>query len=336
MMRSWQELLNPRQPVGLADELSALGSATAWINSAALNVASLNGKVVLVQFWTFTCINWLRTLPYIRAWAESYRNSGLVVIGVHTPEFMFEHDLDNVRRATEELTVGYPVAVDNEYGIWRGFKNQYWPALYLLDAKGRVRYHQFGEGAYAQSERMIQQLLGEAGAHEAVRQNPTIEARGIEVDADWQDLRSGENYVGYERTENFASPGEATLDRDRRYTFPRELPLNHWALEGEWRIQKDRIALRRPNGRVAYGFHSRDLHIVMGPPKGAQPVRYRVSLDGRPATAAHGIDVDEQGNGVAVEQRLHQLIRQAKPIADRVVQIEFLDPGIEAFSFTFG
>jgi thiol-disulfide isomerase/thioredoxin len=301
-----------------------------------LTAASLKGKVVLAQFWTFTCINWLRTLPYVRDWAQSYRNSGLVTIGIHTPEFPFEHNLDNVRRATAEMKVDYPVAVDNEYAIWRGFNNQYWPALYLLDANGRVRHHQFGEGQYAESERMIQQLLKDAGAHDSARPLTSVVGRGIEAPADWSEVRSAENYVGAERTEGFASPGGSVTGRRHSYTLPRELRLNQWALAGDWTVEKGSIALNAPNGTIAYRFHSRDLHLVMGPPAGARPVRFHVLLDGQPATSAHGADVDAQGNGVATEQRLYQLIRQQKPIADRVFQIEFLDPGIEAFSFTFG
>ena len=336
MMRSWQEPMPPVEGVAVEDELSALRNATAWINSPPLTAASLKGKVVLAQFWTFTCINWLRTLPYVREWAHSYRNSGLVTIGIHTPEFPFEHNLDNVRRATAEMKVDYPVAVDNEYAIWRGFNNQYWPALYLLDASGRVRYHQFGEGQYAESERMIQQLLTDAGAHDSARPLTSVVGRGIEAPADWSEVRSAENYVGAERTEGFASPGGSVTGRRHSYTLPRELRLNQWALNGDWTVEKGSIALNAPNGTIAYRFHSRDLHLVMGPPASAHPVRFRVLLDGQRATGAHGADVDAQGNGVATEQRLYQLIRQPKPIADRVFQIEFLDSGIEAFSFTFG
>ena len=336
MLRPWQEPLRQLERLTPSDELSALGMATTWINSPPLTAAALKGKVVLVQFWTFTCINWLRTLAYTRAWAHAYKSAGLVVVGVHTPEFAFEHDLDNVRRAATDLRVDYPVAVDNEYAIWRGFNNQYWPALYFVDAHGRIRHHQFGEGGYAESERMIQQWLTDAGVHDVAHQPTLVDARGIEADADWADLRSGENYVGYERTENFASPGGAAPGRRRSYTAPRELRLNEWALAGDWTMEKDRIAPNEPNGRIVYRFHSRDLHLVMGPPTGARPVRFRVLLDGQPPNGAHGLDVDEQGNGVTSAQRLHQLIRQSKPIVDRTCQIEFFDPGVQAFSFTFG
>jgi len=336
MLRIWQQPLQDLGGLRGVDELSSLSMATAWINSPPLTAAEVKGKVILVQFWTFTCINWLRTLPYIRAWSDKYRSSGLVVIGVHTPEFTFEHDLDNVRRSTSAMKVYYPVAVDNDYSIWRGFKNQYWPALYLLDAKGRVRHRQFGEGEYVASERAIQQLLKEAGARDVDEQLSSVEGRGIEAAADWADLKSAENYVGYERTEGFASSGNAATDRRHAYALPRALQLNEWALEGEWTVEKDRIVLNKSSGRIAYRFHGRDLHLVMGPPRDTHAARFRVRLDGRPPLLAHGGDVDEQGSGLATEQRLYQLIRQSKPIADRLCEIEFLDPGVEAFSFTFG
>ena len=334
MSRFWQRPLHEIEGVAVLDELASLVKATAWINSPPLTAASLKGKVVLVQFCTFTCINWLRTLPYTRAWAQAYKTSGLVTIGAHTPEFEFEHDLNNVRRALAALKVDYPIAVDNEYGIWGGFNNQYWPALYLLDSSGRVRHHQFGEGGYAESEKMIQQLLMDSGVQDVRRQPTPVEGRGIEAPADWANLKSVENYVGSERTEGFASP-EGTGGR-RHYALPRELRLNQWALEGDWTMEKGFIVLNSPNGRIAYRFHGRDLHLVMGPPAGTHPVRFRVLLDGQPVADNHGGDVDEHGSGVATEQRLHQLIRQTQPIVDRVFQIEFMDPGVEAFSFTFG
>jgi thiol-disulfide isomerase/thioredoxin len=340
MLRSWQQPLHSIDTSAATDELSALRSATAWINSTPLTATALKGKVVLVQFWTFTCINWLRTLPYTRAWEEAYKNAGLVVIGVHTPEFSFEHNLENVRRAARELRVNYPIAVDSDYAVWRGFNNQYWPALYLVDGKGRVRHHHFGEGEYAESERKIQELLKEAGAHRASDQLSSVEGQGIEAPADWAALQSQENYVGDERTEGFASPGGAAPGRRRSYALPRELRLNQWALAGDWTIDKEAITLNEPNGRIGYRFHGRDLNLVMGPPAGrdggARTVRFRVLLDGQPAMSAHGSDVDAQGNGLATSQRLYQLIRQPKPIVDRVFEIEYLDPGVQAFSFTFG
>lgn len=336
MLRSWQQPLHQLQAAASGDELSSLGRASAWINSAPLTATTLEGKVVLVQFWTFTCINWLRTLPYIRAWERRYRGSGLVVIGVHTPEFPFEHELSNVRRSVTALHVEYGVAVDNEYAIWRGFGNQYWPALYLIDSHGRMRHRKFGEGEYEETERVLQQVLKEGGAQPVIDGTTAVEGRGIEAPADWGDLRSAENYVGAERTEGFASPGGSVIGRSHSYVAPRELPLNHWALSGDWTVEKGLVRMNKSGGRIAYRFHGRDLHLVMGPPRGAQPVRFRVTLDGQPPRGARGGDVDELGNGVAREQRLHQLIRQPKPIVDRLFEVEFLDPGVEAFSFTFG
>src|SRR3989442_6584185 len=317
-------------------EMPSLGGATASLNSPPLSAAGLRGKVVLIDFWTYTCINWLRTLPYVRAWAEKYRDHGVVVIGVHTPEFSFEHDIENVRRAAQDMRIAYPIAIDNDYAIWSAFNNHYWPALYLVDAQGRIRYHQFGEGAYEQSEMILQQLLAEAGiggiAHELV----SVEAQGAEAAADWGDLRSPENYVGYERTENFASPGGAVLDQPRVYAAPARFSLNHWALAGEWTVEREATVLNKANGRIAYRIHARDLHLVMGPAARGTSVRFRVFIDGQPPGAAHGLDVDEQGNGTATEQRLYQLIRHPKPIADRQFEIEFLDSGVAAFAFTFG
>jgi thiol-disulfide isomerase/thioredoxin len=317
-------------------ELPSLGGATGWLNSQPLTAASLRGKVVLIDVWTYTCINWLRQLPYVRAWAEKYKNQGLVVIGVHSPEFAFEKSVDNVRRAAKDLNVNYPIAIDSEYAIWRALKNEYWPALYFVDAQGRLRHHHFGEGEYGQSERIIQQLLAEAGSDAISPELVSVDARGVEAAADWGSLRSPENYVGYERTENFVSPGGAALDKRRTYVVPPRLRLNHWALSGDWTVGKQAIALNKANGRIAYRFHARDLHLVMGPTTRRTSVRFRVLIDGKPPGAAHGIDVDEQGNGTVTEQRMYQLIRQPKPIADRQFEIEFLGSGVEAFAFTFG
>jgi len=317
-------------------ELPALGSATAWLNSQPLTAAGLRGKVVLIDFWTYTCINWLRSLPYVRAWAEKYKAQGLVVIGVHSPEFAFEKNLDNVRRAAKDMKVDYPIAVDSDHGIWRAFKNAYWPALYFVDAQGHIRHHQFGEGEYERSEKIIQQLLAEAGVGGVSRELVSVDARGAEAAADWGSLKSPENYLGYERTENFASPGGAALDKRRVYAVPARLRLNHWALSGEWTVEKQATVLNKANGRIAYRFHARDLHLVMGPAARGTSVRFRVLIDGQPPGAAHGIDVDEQGKGTVTEQRLYQLIRQPKPIADRLFEIEFVSPGVEAFAFTFG
>jgi len=339
-MKANQLLLATRHPAAvplpIEGELPSLGGATAWLNSPPLSAADLRGKVVLIDFWTYTCINWLRTLPYVRAWAEKYKEHGVVVIGVHTPEFSFEHDIENVRRAVKDMRVDYPVAIDNDYAIWDAFDNHYWPALYLVDAQGRIRAHHFGEGAYESSEMMIQQLLAEAGlggiAHELV----SVDAQGAEVAADWSDLRSPENYVGYERTENFASPGGAVLNNPRVYAAPARFSLNQWALAGEWTVGREATLLNEANGRIAYRFHARDLHLVMGRDSRGTSVRFRVRIDGQAPGAAHGIDVDDQGNGTVTEQRLYQLIRQPKPIADRQFEIEFLDASVEAFAFTFG
>ena len=317
-------------------ELPSLAGATEWLNSPPLTAASLRGKVVLIDIWTYTCINWLRTLPYVRAWAEKYKNQGLVVIGVHSPEFEFEKSVDNVRRAAKDMRVDYPIAVDSDHAIWRALKNQYWPALYLVDAQGRIRYHQFGEGEYEQSERIIQQLLSEAGATGVGQDLVSVDGRGAEAAADLGNLKSPENYVGYERTENFASRGAAALDKPHVYAAPAKLKLNHWALSGDWTVAKNLTALNKPNGRIAYRFHARDLHLVMGPATRGASVRFRVLIDGQAPGVAHGIDVDDQGNGAVTEQRLYQLIRQPKPVADRQFEIEFLDPDVEAFAFTFG
>ena len=316
-------------------ELAAIGRATEWLNSPRLTSASLRGKTVLVDFWTYTCINWLRTLPYVRAWAQKYQQ-GLTVIGVHTPEFPFEHDLDSVRRSVQQMKVPYPVVIDNDYSIWRAFKNQYWPALYLIDGQGRIRDHQFGEGEYERSERAIQRLLSEAGVTGFSNSIAPVEAGGFEAAADWTNLRSPETYVLFDRSEAFASRDAAVLDRRRAYTAPGRLALNQWSLVGEWTFGKQATALNKASGQIVYRFHARDVHLVMGPPRAASPVRFRVTIDGQPPGVAHGLDVDESGSGTASEQRLYQLIRQPKPIVDRTFAIEFLDAGIEAFSFTFG
>ncbi len=316
-------------------ELAAIGRAAVWLNSPPLTPSSLGGKVVLVDFCTYTCINWLRALPYRRAWARKYQPR-LVVIGVHTPEFGFEKDVENVRRAIRQMRIEYPIAIDNDSSIWRAFDNRYWPALYFIDARGRVRQHQFGEGEYQRSEEAIQRLLGEAGAAGAGVQVEPVAAAGIETPADWDNLKSPERYLGYGRTERFGSPGGMARDRGRTYAFPARLSINQWGLEGEWTIGREAVVLNRPQGRLTCRFHARDLHLVMGPPRYGTPMRFRVTLDGQPPGPAHGIDVDEGGNGHAVEQRLHQLIRQTGPIIDRRFEIEFLDQGIETFAFTFG
>jgi thiol-disulfide isomerase/thioredoxin len=317
-------------------ELASLQRANEWLNSPPLTAEGLRGKVVLVNVWTYTCINWLRQLPYVRAWAEKYREHGLVVIGVHSPEFAFEKNVDNVRQAVKTRRITYPVAIDSDFGIWRGFNNNYWPALYFIDAQGRVRHSQFGEGQYEQSEMVIQRLLMEAGNAGIGDELVSVDAPGPEAAADWGTLKSPENYLGSERTENFASPGRALFGQQHVFAVPAALRLNQWALSGDWTMRKDAVKLNKPGGRIAYRFHARDVHLVMGPASPGAPVRFRVLIDGQAPGAAHGADVDEQGNGTLGEQRLYQLIRQSKPIADRQFEIEFLDPGAEAFAFTFG
>ncbi len=333
-------MVGPMTPtaVRLPDEgkLPALDGANEWLNSPPLTAAGLRGKVVLVDFWTYTCINWLRTLPYIRAWAEKYKDHGLVVIGVHTPEFTIETNVENVRRAVKDRRIEYPVAIDNDYAIWGAFNNHYWPAAYFVDAQGRIRHHQFGEGDYERSEMILQQLLAETGMGGIGDELVSVDARGAEAAADWGSLKSPENYVGYARTENFASPGGIVVDKRHVYAAPAQLSLNQWSLSGDWTVEKQATVLNEANGRIAYRFHARDLHLVMGPATPGASVRFRVLIDGQPPKAARGIDVDDQGNGTASEQRLYQLIRQPKPIVDRQFEIEFIDPGVEAFAFTFG
>ena len=321
---------------GDGGELSALANATAWLNSQPLTAAGLRGKVVLINFWTYSCINWRRQLPYVRAWAEKYKEQGLVVIGVHAPEFSFEKEIDNVRWAAKDMRVAYPIAIDNDHAIWRGFNNEYWPALYFADAKGKVRHRQFGEGEYEQSEKVIQQLLAEAGASGIGNEIVSVDARGAEAAADWGDLGSEENYVGYERTENFASPGGIKADKAHVYAVAGQLRRNQWALSGNWTMGREAVVLNEPKGRIVYRFHARDLHLVMGPAGAKTSVGFRVIIDGQPPHAAHGVDVDDQGNGVVTEPRMYQLIRQQAPIVDRQFEIEILNAGVQAYSFTFG
>jgi len=317
-------------------ELPSLGGAVEWLNTPPLTTASLRGKVVVVEFLTYSCINWLRTMPYVRAWAEKYKSQGLVVIGVHTPEFDFEKDIANVRRAAKEMKVEFPIAVDSDQAIWRAFGNEYWPALYFVDAEGRIRHHHFGEGDYDGSERIIQQLLAESGAGTVARDLVAVDGEGAEAAADWGSLRSGENYLGYARTQRLASPGGRAPDEPHVYAAPARLRLNEWALSGDWTLGSRVAVLNQPNGRIVYRFHARDLHLVMGPAVVGATVRFRVFVDGKAPGVDHGLDVDDQGVGTATEQRLYQLIRQRGPIRDRQFEIEFIDPGVGAFSFTFG
>ncbi len=329
-------------PLPVEGDLPSLAGATGWLNTEPLTAEGLRGQVVLASFCTFTCINWLRQLPYVRAWAERYSGSGLVVLGVHTPEYGFEHDAGNVRRALDGLRVGYPVAIDSDYGVWRAFGNHYWPALYFADARGRIRHHQFGEGGYQRSEMVLQRLLAEAGsgpgagAGGAELVSATVEGRGLEAPADWDSLRSPENYTGYERTENFSSPGGAVPGQPRSYAVPERLRLNDWALAGDWTMGEQAATVNAAGGRVVCRFQARDLHLVMGPASPGAAVRFRVRVDGQAPGASSGLDVDAEGRGTAPEQRLYQLIRQPGPIAERTFELTAEDPGLQVFAFTFG
>lgn len=317
-------------------ELPSLAGATGWLNSEPLSPQSLRGSPVLLQFCTFTCINWIRTLPYVRSWHEKYRYDGLTVLGVHTPEFAVEHDIEHVRRATEAMGVEYPIALDSDYRIWRALGNQYWPALYFADADGQIRHHRFGEGEYEYSEIVIQLLLKAAGVSNVSGELAPVEARRVEAAADWADLRSPEAYIGYARAENFASTGSAARDQPREYALPDALHLNQWALAGDWTIGSQAAVLNAPGGRITHRFHARDLHLVMAPGPDNQPVRFRVLLDGGAPGSARGIDTDERGEGTVTEPRLYQLLRQGGDITERTFEIMFLDRGIRAYVFTFG
>jgi len=295
--------------------MPSLGGATEWLNFEPLGPAELRGHVVVVNFWTLTCINWLRQEPYVRAWSQAYRDDGLVVIGVHTPEFSFEHDIDGVRRATKERAIDYPVAVDNDYEVWSAFDNHFWPALYFVDADGIIRDAHFGEGRYEESERVIQRLL------DVEREPVSVEGRGVEAEADWDQLRTPETYLGNLRSERFGSP-------DR-------LPLNHWALAGEWTIGRESVVLDQAGGSIAYRFHARDAHLVLSRGVG-EPISFRVVLDGHAPGPSHGVDVDEDGNGLLGDGRMYQLVREHDAVRERTLEITFLEPGAEAYAFTFG
>jgi hypothetical protein len=328
-------MLRHRNEFPVEGKLPAFDGATAWLNGEPLTAADALGRVVLVNFGTYTCINWIRSLPSVRAWADKYAGQGLAVLGVQTPEFEFEGDLDNVGRAIKEKDVRYPLVVDNDYAVWRAFDNHYWPALYFVDAKGRIRHHHFGEGEYEESEMVLQMLLREAGVDVdpgLVRLQPD----GVEAPADWAGVGSPETYLGYERVVGFASPGGVVPDERHVYSAPAELRRNQWALSGAWQISPVPVLLNTPGGSISFQFHARDLHLVMGPPAGSPPVRFRVRLDAKPPGRAHGVDVDESGNGTDEYQRMYQLIRQPPPIGDRRFEIEFLDAGVEAFVLTFG
>lgn len=317
--------------------LPGFDGATGWLNSPPLTAADLGGKVVLVDFWTYTCINWLRTLSYVRAWAAKYHDRGFVTVGVHTPEFPFEQDVDNVREAVRDMRIGYPVAIDSDYRVWRAFSNHYWPAVYIADAHGRIRHHQFGEGRYEECERVIQRLLRDAGAEGVGDALVSVAADGVEAQADWTNLASPETYLGYEQTQNFASPGGVAFAESRTYAAPDSLRLNHWALSGDWTMESGAsVLMNRAGGGIAFRFHARDLHLVLRPRERGTSVPFRVLVDGEPPGDAHGLDVDEEGHGMVAQARLHQLVRQPGSITDRTFEITFLAPGIEAYVFTFG
>jgi thiol-disulfide isomerase/thioredoxin len=317
-------------------KLASFDGATSWLNSEPLTPEGLRGKVVVVDFLTYTCINWLRTLPYVRAWAEKYRDAGVVTVGMHTPEFSFEKNLDNITGALKEMDVRFPIGVDSDYGVWNAFDNHYWPALYFADAEGRIRHHRFGEGEYEQSEGVIQQLLLEAGVDGFDRSLVEVEGQGPEAEADWGNIQSPETYVGYGRGENFASGDSFVPDAMMRYRIPDSLWLNSWALSGDWTVGAEAAVMNEPNGRIAFRFHARDLHLVMGPVTRDMAVPFRVLLDGNPPGEDAGGDVEPDGSGRAVEQRMYQLIRQQGPITDRTFEIEFQEAGAEACVFTFG
>ncbi|MCO8169237.1 cytochrome c biogenesis protein DipZ [Pseudomonas sp. 21LCFQ02] len=315
--------------------LPALEGAVQWLNSPPLSAEALKGKVVLVDFWTYSCINCLRSLPYVKAWAEKYRDQGLVVIGVHAPEFAFERDIDNVKKASRDLGITYPVAIDNDFAIWKGFNNQYWPAHYFIDGQGKIRYHHFGEGRYDESERVIQQLLREAGQQDVASGMVKVAASGAQQAAT-QGIRSPETYLGYDRTRNFISSGGVQKDRIASYNLPGSLKLNDWGLSGAWQVNEEQAVLAQAGGHIAYRFKARDLHLVLGPSADGKPVRFKVSIDGKAPGEAHGVDIDADGNGTVNEQRLYQLLRVPGDAAEHSFDIEFLDPGVHAYAFTFG
>jgi cytochrome c biogenesis protein CcdA/thiol-disulfide isomerase/thioredoxin len=323
-------------PLPVEGVLPPLDGAVKWLNSPPLTAAQLRGKVVLIDFWTYSCINCLRTLPYVKAWADKYKDAGLVVIGVHTPEFAFEKDVGNVSRAVKDLNVNFPVAIDDNYKIWRAFNNEYWPADYFVDTQGRIRAHHFGEGDYAGSEQTIRQLLTEAGVRNLPGGLVKDDGTGAEAAPEMADIQSPETYVGYERASNFASPGEPVLDKPHRYTVGSGLGLNDWALDGTWTLGAEHTDLDQPGGAIAFRFHARDLHLVLGPQANGQPVRFQVTIDGKAPGANHGSDTDANGNGTVTTQRLYQLIRQSGTITDHTFEIRFLDPGVRAYAFTFG
>jgi thiol-disulfide isomerase/thioredoxin len=322
-------------PLPVEGRLPGFEGATGWLNSSPLTPEGLAGKVVLVDFWTYTCINWLRTLAYVRAWSEKYRDRGLVVIGIHTPEFPFEREVENVREAARAMRVEYAIALDGDYAVWSAFANRYWPAVYLADAEGRIRYHHFGEGEYDEGEWMIQHLLGEAGGEGIDNELVSVTAEGMEAQADWTSLGSPETYLGYQQGQNLDSPDGVAYDERRSYVAPESMQLNTWALAGNWTIEGRASVLNEAGGRIVFRFHARDVHLVLRSRTGTA-VPFRVAVDGEAPGDSHGLDVDEEGNGTLVQPRLYQLVRAPGEITDRTFEITFLDAGIEAYVFTFG
>ncbi len=329
------EAQEPPSIVG-SSPLYGLAGATGWINSKPLTAKQLKGKVVLVDFWTYSCINCLRALPYIQAWADKYKDSGLVVVGVHSPEFDFEKELPNVQKAVQKYGITYPVALDSNHAVWNAFHNEYWPAHYFIDIKGKVRYEHFGEGDYNQSEQWIQKLLQERTSASMQIDKVNVRGQGVEAAADMNQVRSPETYIGYLRAEHFTSPGGIKKDVDQLYTAPSHLGLNEWGFAGKWVDHEQVALLKSAGGKIVFRFHARDLHLVLGPTADGKPIRFKVTVDGQVPGEDHGVDTDAQGNGVVSDHRLYQLIRQKGRITDHIFAIEFLDPGVQAFSFTFG
>ena len=329
-------LAGDREVLPVEGRLASFDRATSWLNSEPLTPEGLRGRVVLVDFWTYTCINWLRTLPYLRAWAEKYGDAGLTIVGVHTPEFGFERDLRNVVAQSSNLGVHYPIAVDSDYGVWNEFANHYWPAVYIADAEGKLRYHHFGEGEYARTEMVIQQLLVDAGAKDLDMDLVMVEPQGLEVAADWRSLRSPETYLGYGQSSGFVAEDSEFYDRSHVYEGARDLPLNAWDLTGDWTVAQHAAVLNEAGGRITFAFHARDVNLVMGPATAGASIPFRVSLDGHPVDGANGADVDADGRGVLTDQNTYQLIRQSGDIEDGIFEIEFLEAGAEAYCFTFG
>ncbi|EIM04390.1 cytochrome c biogenesis protein DipZ [Rhodanobacter denitrificans] len=330
-----QPVLKAGEPLPVEGTLPSLAGATQWLNSPPLTTGSLRGKVVLVDFWTYSCINCIRALPYVRGWADKYKDHGLVVIGVHAPEFAFEKDPANVTKAVKDLGVDYPVALDNDYAIWKGFDNEYWPAHYFIDAQGQIRHHHFGEGEYRESEDVIRQLLADAGQKNLPGGYVSDDHRGVEAAASNDPTRSPETYVGYARAMNFVG-NRVARDEAHDYHAPATLAADQWSLDGRWTVRDENAQLERAGGRIVYRFRGRDLHLVLGPAADGKPIRYRVSIDGKPPGADHGMDTDADGHGTITSQRLYQLVRQAHGSGERLFEIEFLDPGVQAYAFTFG